>query len=260
MLLKLLAAAAFLFLILYGLRWFSRTPPQNLSRLLRRLPLYLGAGLLILLAARGHLNWLFAAIGAALAFLPRLVPLLQYVPLLRRFYQRYQTGQNSGAGARAGGASQVEGRYVRMQLDHASGQIDGVILAGAFKGRRLSELSLEQTIGLWQECRVQDEDSARLIEAYLDREHGGDWRTRTGPESANGAGPSPGGAMSRGEAYEILGLESGASDQEIIAAHRRLMQKFHPDRGGSDHLAARINQAKDVLLGNKSSRTEDGVK
>jgi curved DNA-binding protein CbpA len=63
--------------------------------------------------------------------------------------------------------------------------------------------------------------------------------------------------MTRGEAYEILGLESGASDQEIIAAHRRLMQKFHPDRGGSDYLAARINQAKDVLVGNKSNRTED---
>jgi len=256
MLLKLLAAAAFLFLILFAIRWFSRTPPQNISRLLRRLPFYLGAVLFLFLAVRGHLHWLFAAIGALLAFLPRLVPLLQYVPLLRRLYQRYQTGQNTGAGARAGGASRVESHYVRMELDHASGAIDGVILAGTFTGMRLSELSLAQAIGLWRECRVQDEDSARLIEAYLDREHGGDWRTRAGTESSGG-GPSPGGAMTRGEAYEILGLESGASDQEIITAHRRLMQKFHPDRGGSDYLAARINQAKDVLLGNKSSRTED---
>lgn len=252
MLLKLLAAAAFLFLILFAIRWFSRTPPQNISRLLRRLPLYLGAGLFLLLAARGHLHWLFAAIGALLAFLPRLVPLLQYVPLLRRLYQRYQTGRNTGAGA----ASQVESRYVRMQLDHASGAIDGMILAGTFKGMRLSELSLAQAIELWRECRVQDEDSARLIEAYLDREHGGDWRARAGTESSGG-GPAPGSAMTRGEAYEILGLESGASDQEIVTAHRRLMQKFHPDRGGSDYLAARINQAKDVLLGNKGSRAGD---
>ncbi|MCC6303455.1 MAG: DnaJ domain-containing protein [Gammaproteobacteria bacterium] len=250
MLLKLLAAAAFLFLILFALRWFSRGSPQDIRRLLRRLPFYLGAGLFILLAVRGHLHWLFAAIGAALAFLPRLASLLQYVPLLRRLYQRYRTGPAAGAGSQAGGASQVEGRYVRMQLDHASGEIDGMVLAGAFKGRRLSELSLAQAIGLWRECRTRDEDSARLVEAYLDREHAADWRAQAGAEEpSDTSAPSPGGSMTRGEAYEVLGLESGASDQDIIAAHRRLMQKFHPDRGGSDYLAARINQAKDVLLG-----------
>lgn len=249
MLLKLLAAAAFLFLILFAFRWFSRGSPQDIRRLLRRLPFYLGAALFILLAVRGHLHWLFAAIGAALAFLPRLVSLLQYVPLLRRLYQRYRSGSAPGAGSQAGGASQVESRYVRMQLDHASGEIDGMILAGAFKGRRLSELSLAQTIGLWRECRLRDEDSARLIEAYLDREHDADWRAQAGAEPSGDSAASSGSTMTRGEAYEVLGLESGASDQDIIAAHRRLMQKFHPDRGGSDYLAARINQAKDILLG-----------
>lgn len=257
MLLKLLAAAAFLFLILYALRWFARQSPQDLRRGMRRLPFYLGAGLLILLAARGHLNWLFAAIGAAIAFLPRLFPTLQYIPFVKRLYQRYQTGRAAGAGPQAGQASQVESRYVRMNLNHVSGEIDGVILAGDFKGRRLSELSLAQAIGLLQECRAQDEESARLIEAFLDRVHGPSWQAQDGAESARNAGPSAAGTLSRGEAYEILGLESGASDQEIIAAHRRLMQKFHPDRGGSDYLAARINQAKDLLLGNKNTRTED---
>ncbi|MGE3481056.1 MAG: DnaJ domain-containing protein [Gammaproteobacteria bacterium] len=249
MLLKLLAAAAFLFLILFAIRWFARTSAQDARRMLRRLPFYLGAGLLILLAARGHLNWLFAAIGAAIALLPRLLPVLQYIPVVKRLYQRYQTGRAGGAGAQAGRSSQVESRYVRMSLNHASGEIDGVVLAGGLKGRRLSELSLAQAVELWRECRAQDEESARLIQAYLDRVHGEAWHAQAGADPAGGGGAASADAMSRGEAYEILGLESGASDQEIITAHRRLMQKFHPDRGGSDYLAARINQAKDLLLG-----------
>lgn len=249
MLLKLLAAAAFLFLILMAIRWFARARPQNIAGLLRRLPLYLGAALLILLALTGRLHWLFAAIGSALAFLPRLIPLLQYVPIVRRLYQRYKTGRTADQGPQPGQASQVETRFVRMNLDHVSGKIDGTILAGRFQGKRLSELTLRQAIELLQECLAQDEDSARLIQAYLDRAHGETWRAQAGTESAQGAGAGSSPSMTREEAYEILGLPSHASEEEIIAAHRRLMQRFHPDRGGSDYLAARINKAKEVLLG-----------
>jgi hypothetical protein len=58
-----------------------------------------------------------------------------------------------------------------------------------------------------------------------------------------------GSSMTRAEAYEVLGLKAGASDDEVHAAHRRLMRMAHPDTGGSDWLASRINQARDVLLG-----------
>jgi DnaJ-class molecular chaperone len=54
--------------------------------------------------------------------------------------------------------------------------------------------------------------------------------------------------MSREEALSILGLKADAGREDIIAAHRRLMQKVHPDRGGSDYMAAQINKAKDILL------------
>jgi hypothetical protein len=56
-------------------------------------------------------------------------------------------------------------------------------------------------------------------------------------------------AMEREEAYKVLGLQPGASREAIKAAHRRLMQRVHPDHGGSDELAARVNRAKDLLLG-----------
>lgn len=61
--------------------------------------------------------------------------------------------------------------------------------------------------------------------------------------------PGQNGKMSQKEALDILGLKPGASREQILQAHKRIMQKLHPDRGGSDHLAAQINRAKDALLG-----------
>jgi hypothetical protein len=134
-----------------------------------------------------------------------------------------------------------------MSLDHGSGSLDGEVLEGRYAGTRLSELPLAALLELLRTCRLEDEDSAQLLESYLERVHGADWRA----EVAAGSGKAPAaasGPMTRAEAYRILDLEDGAGREAIIAAHRRLMQKLHPDRGGSGYLAARINQAKDCLL------------
>jgi DnaJ-class molecular chaperone len=87
------------------------------------------------------------------------------------------------------------------------------------------------------------------LQAYLDRVYGDDWQQQAG-DQARQQTASPSGEMSRDEALQVLGLSDGASEDEIVEAHRRLMQKLHPDRGGSSYLAAVINQAKDTLLGN----------
>ncbi len=79
------------------------------------------------------------------------------------------------------------------------------------------------------------------------------WKGAQGPRSGGGKTRPPpragGDTMTAMEAYQVLGLRPGASEADIRDAHRRLMMAAHPDRGGSDWLATRINQARDVLLG-----------
>jgi hypothetical protein len=132
-----------------------------------------------------------------------------------------------------------------MELDHDTGAMTGRILKGIFKGRGIESLAPKEMALLWQDCRFADPKSAQIIEAYLDREHPS-WREdmARGEREMRGAN----GRMSTGEALDILGLEPGASEDDIRRAHRELMLKLHPDRGGSTYLAAQINEAKDVLL------------
>jgi hypothetical protein len=125
-----------------------------------------------------------------------------------------------------------------MTLHHSSGHMDGEIKQGRHKGRFLSELSFAQLVALISE--VHDYDSQHLLEAYLDH-HYPNWRAdRRGDPSTPG--------MDRREALEALGLGDGAGRDEIVAAHRRLIQRLHPDRGGSTYLAALLNRAKDILI------------
>jgi DnaJ-domain-containing protein 1 len=132
---------------------------------------------------------------------------------------------------------------VEMRLDHDSGAMTGRVLAGAYAGRGVETLSRPELVSLRQELMLDDPDGARLLEAYLDRRFAG-WREADEGERQRRAG----GAMSRREALEVLGLAEGAGAADIIRAHRTLMKKFHPDHGGSTTLAARVNQAKDVLM------------
>jgi hypothetical protein len=141
-------------------------------------------------------------------------------------------------------ASQVRSNFLAVELDHDTGAMSGEIIAGRLAGTKLDQLELSTLVPLLGEF---DPESRDLLAAYLDRRHPR-WREDAQGDAAAGNGPARSGKMSKEEAYQILGLEPGASADEIGRAHRGLMKKLHPDQGGSTYLAARVNEAKDVLL------------
>jgi hypothetical protein len=154
-----------------------------------------------------------------------------------------------GRAAKSPGAvSRVRSAMIEMELDHDTGDMSGSILAGPFTGRALNDLDEQALMDLHGQCLRSDPDGVRLLEAYLDRRSPA-WREHAERDRDPGPGPGPqAGAMTVQEAYQILGVEPGAAPEDIRRAHRALMKKLHPDQGGTTYLAARINQAKDVLL------------
>lgn len=146
----------------------------------------------------------------------------------------------------AGQMSRVSTSLLAMELDHDSGRMDGEVLSGALKGRKLSSLSLAEAQSLHAVAANTPDQSRALLEAWIERSHP-DWR-ETWNARARPAGQASSGKMTRAEALAILGLKDGASEEEIRSAHRRLMKAAHPDLGGSDYLAAKINEAKELLL------------
>ncbi|WP_424814081.1 hypothetical protein [Roseococcus sp. YIM B11640] len=157
--------------------------------------------------------------------------------------QAWRSWRTRRSFSRPAGTSDVETATLAMRLDHETGIMSGTVTRGRFAGRELATLHLPELLELLEDCRQADPDSVPLLEAWLDRAQP-EWREEAPPPPA-----SPGGPMTRAEALEVLGLHEGATEADIRAAHRRLMQAAHPDRGGSEWLAARINAARDVLTG-----------
>lgn len=237
-LLLLLGVAAVLILFIH---WLFRQPAKVYWQWIAIL-LALG---LLLMVATGRAHWLTAVFAALLPFMRAILALLSSVPLLKRVLAGIGTAQ-SVAEPSGGQTSSVQSRYIRMTLAHDSGDIDGEVIEGKFKGRTLGQLSLEELLQLLRECQ-DDEESVALLQAYLDRVYADEWRQQAGAQGQQQTS-SESGEMSREEALQVLGLSSDASEEEVVEAHRRLMQKLHPDRGGSAYLAAKINLAKETLL------------
>jgi hypothetical protein len=232
-----LAGCALLVLILLGLRLLAGADTRQLASALRR------AGGVVVLAAAG-----FLALRGAL---PIAIPLAVFGLALVR---RGGVGSLFGSTQKTPGQkSQVRTDWVVMELDHDSGFMDGECLRGRFAGRALSSLSDAEAFDFLDELRLERVQEAPLIEAYLDWRLPG-WRdhdeAQAEPAGARGS-RARGSRMGAEEACAVLGIAPNASEEEIRQAHRRLMLKLHPDQGGTNYLAARINEAKEVLLGRK---------
>ncbi len=242
--------------VLLAGRWFSTADPKVLVKVLKWVLLGVIGAVALFFLFTGRMAW-------AIFALPALLPWLMRARAAHRMFKTFSRMSSGWGGGAAGQSSDVETRFLRMALDHESGLMSGEVIDGVYAGRALAGMSQDELVDLLQTCWVEDQPSAQVLEAYLDREHP-DWRERAQEEApgdigedaggnaggAGGRGPSRGkDTMTRGEALEILGLEPRAGDQEIKDAHHRLISNVHPDHGGSTYLAAQINLAKDVLVG-----------
>jgi hypothetical protein len=220
----------------------SNTPPQQRRAQYVKLGIATLAVVVLLLTLTGRMHWIGAALTGLLVGLRALVPMLiQLFPAWKWLQRRSGAAQGS-----IGQQSKVETSLLRMTLDHDTGDMNGEVLDGEYSGCTLDDLDREQLESLMAQCQQQDEESARLLQSYLQRRFGTAGDSQGQPPPGSGSGSS---GMNRAEALAVLGLSEDASREAIITAHRSLMQKLHPDRGGNDYLAAKLNQAKDSLVG-----------
>ena len=224
----------------------SSLPAASLAKIMR----YIGGGMLgvlaLVLLLTGRIGLAAPAAVAAFALfrgnLGRLGAFARHIP---------------GMGTPSSGqTSDIQTPWLVMWLDHDTGRMGGRVRQGKFSGAELEHLSLDDLLLLRGEL-IGDGESLRLLDSFIERVHGAD----VGGDSAREGGEQSGGqshreqvsrpnasGMSREEAFEVLGLAPGATVEDIKQAHRDLMQKVHPDRGGSSYLATKLNQAKDLLL------------
>ena len=244
----LFAIGLVVFVVAFIVLWkevAAKNKPRKLSKVAGAAAVVLLATLM-LLAASGRLHWFLALAAGVLPFLRWIAGLL-IGPLVGRWFR---TMFHPARGAPAGGAagpqvSTVATDDLRMTLEHDSGDMDGEVLRGSLRGSRLSELDLDALRTLRADFAAAD--SLQLLDAYLERRFPG-WQGAGEQTSDGQRAPPSAPPMDEAQALQVLGLAPEATRDEVVDAHRRLMQKMHPDRGGTDYLAATLNQAKDVLL------------
>jgi hypothetical protein len=146
--------------------------------------------------------------------------------------------------------STVRSTYLEMTLDHDTGKIDGRILTGKREGQLLSNLALNELLEYYVEIETDDE-TVKLLQTFLDNAHP-NWRDQQEEHFAHRQAQSPlSSELSQDQAYQVLGLEPGCTDEDIRKAYHRLIKRVHPDSGGSAVLMAQVTDAKDLLLGGR---------
>jgi len=269
----LLAVAVLLYLLI---KWFTKTPPKQVVIAAKKYALYAVGAVLLLLVVSGRMHWLYGLVAGLIPLGQRLFTAWRTINYFRSFTSSKQNHSNPDNTASANQASTIQTSFLNMTLDHDSGEMNGTVSKGKFTNQQLSQLNLDQLLELLSECyTVNGSDSVAVLESYLDRYHGAcnsacdgtydnstsnsdpnqentkssSWRDRYTNHSSDKTQTIPEeNDMTIQQAYLILGLTENVGIKEIKEAHRRLMQRFHPDRGGSTYLSVKINQAKDFLM------------
>jgi hypothetical protein len=238
----LLSGLVALVIALLIARGFTTANPATMARQLRFLGGVLLMAVAAVLALRGRIDFAL------------LLGFAGWGLLMGRGVLPWGSGGWGGSAPSPNQGSRVATDHLEMELDHTSGAIRGTILKGRFAGQAIETLSPAELVLIWQDYSFADPGSAQILEAYLDRRHP-TWRDdlerqAEREDTPRGEQRNPrAGSMTRAEAFEILGLQEGASDDAVRSAHRELMKKLHPDRGGSNYLASKINAAKALLVG-----------
>jgi hypothetical protein len=229
----LLLGLAALVLLWWASKTFVKSDTKAVARALKVVGGVLSLGAAVIIGAKGRIDMAFL-VGGLGAWL------LGWSASAPGFLRNLGLGQSR--------TSRVRSALVELEMDHRSGRLRGLVLAGTFNGFRLDDLDAEQLQRLYAECRNVDRDGVPLLEAYLDRRFPA-WREHAQAHGDTGTrGQAHAGAMTKEEAYEVLGLKPGASLDDIQRTYRALMKRLHPDQGGTTYLATRVNQAKEVLL------------
>jgi hypothetical protein len=185
----------------------------------------------VYLIVTGRMHWLGAGIAALIPVLRTLLVWGTRAGPLLRLFGRFKTSP-----------SQFRTEFLVISINFTTGSVEGEIISGDYSGKKLRELSQDELKLLSQQYKTVDKESYVLLQAYLIRSGSNNDQAyqQYNPDNFN--------ELTESEAFEILGLPNTATKDEVVKAHKRLMQRMHPDRGGSDYLAAKINAAKDQLV------------
>jgi len=255
----------------FFIRWMTEADPKDV----RKTGLFVIIILLLLLAGwlllTGKIAAMAGALAAAVPFLLRVLKLGFLWPLFRRIFAASRRTARPGSfgkrSAGAGNTSEIKTEFLHMLLDLETGQMHGGVVSGRYAGTDLDSLGLDDLQLLYVECCSATDQSQAVLEAYFERRpdcagwqnwqqadngpgdahaggNGRDDETRSRDNKGNNNATE----MNADEAREILGVDANASRADINRAYKTQIKAVHPDHGGSDYLAAKINAARSLLL------------
>ena len=227
---RLILLVALIFIVWYWWKTIKGLSAEEKRPFLWRSAFWVVLGASLLLVLSGRMHWVGAGLAALIPLGKSLLAFgFRALPILR-LLGRFKTTP-----------SQFKTTSLNVTINFSNSQMDGEVLIGELAGKKLSELTDDQLENLAAQLKDVDRESYALLYAYRMR------RGNAGQQSDGGFNSDNFTGLSESEAYEILGLDQTASKEDVIKAHKRLVQRLHPDRGGSDYLAAKINAAKDRL-------------